>query len=63
MDMEKIVCNCVGVTCERIKKAVDSGANTLEEVQQATGASTVCGACLDEVESLIAKFKAERSTS
>lgn len=62
MDMEKIVCNCVGVTCERIKAAVDSGATTLEEVQEATGAGTVCGACLEEVEALIAHFKAERDT-
>lgn len=62
MDMEKIVCNCTGVTCERIKAAIDSGAATLEEVQEATGASTVCGACLEEVEALIAHFKAERDT-
>ena len=60
MDMEKIVCTCMGVTCERIKNAVDSGAGTLAEVQEATGAGTVCGACLEEVESLIAHFKAER---
>ena len=62
MDMEKIVCNCMGVTCGRIKEAVDSGAGTLAEVQEATGASTVCGACLEEVEALIAHFKAERDT-
>ncbi|HBA47533.1 MAG TPA: (2Fe-2S)-binding protein [Lachnospiraceae bacterium] len=62
MDMEKIVCNCMGVTCGRIKEAVDSGAATLEEVQEATGASTVCGACLEEVEALIAHFRAERDT-
>ncbi len=62
MDMEKIVCNCMSVTCGQIKKAVDAGAGTLEEVQEATGASTVCGACLQEVEALIAHFKSERDT-
>ena len=62
MDMEKIVCNCMSVTCGQIKKAVDAGAGTLEEVQEAAGASTVCGACLQEVEALIAHFKAERDT-
>lgn len=52
----------MSVTCGRIKEAVDSGAVTLEEVQEATGAGTVCGACLEEVEALIAHFKAERDT-
>ena len=52
----------MGVTCERIKNAVESGACTLEEVQEATGAGTVCGACLEEVEALIAHFKAEART-
>ena len=62
MDMEKTVCNCMGVTCERIKNAVESGACTLEEVPEATGAGTVCCACLEEVEALIAHFKAEART-
>ena len=44
MNLDKIICNCQGVTCGRIKEAVDAGASTLEEVQGATGAGTVCGA-------------------
>ena len=60
MDLDKIICNCQGVTCGRIKEAVDAGASTLEEVQGATGAGTVCGACLNEVASLVEHFVAER---
>lgn len=37
MDLEKIVCNCMGVTAAQIKQAVDAGAGTLAEVQEATG--------------------------
>lgn len=62
MDLEKIVCNCVGVTASQIKKAVDEGASTLAEVQEVTGAGTVCGACLEEVEELISHFVGERDT-
>lgn len=60
MDLDKIVCNCMSVTGGMIKDAVDSGASTLEEVQEATGAGTVCGVCLDDVQHLIDFFLGER---
>ncbi|MBR4026004.1 MAG: (2Fe-2S)-binding protein [Lachnospiraceae bacterium] len=60
MDMDKIVCNCYSVTNGMIKDAVDAGATTLEEVQDATGAGTACGACLDNVERLVKQFISER---
>ena len=60
MNLDKIVCNCMSVTSGMIKEAVDSGASTLAEVQEATGASTVCGACLEEVERLVQYFVSER---
>lgn len=59
MNMDKIVCNCLGVTNGMIKGAVEAGASTLEEVQEATGAGTVCGACLEDVERLIEHFVKE----
>ena len=37
MNLDKVVCNCLGVTNRIIKEAVDAGASTLEEVQNATG--------------------------
>lgn len=60
MNLDKIVCNCLNVTNGMIKEAVDSGASTLEDVQEITGAGTVCGACLDDVERLVAFFVSER---
>lgn len=60
MDLDKIVCNCLGVTNGMIKEAVDAGASSLEEVQEATSAGTACGACIEEVEHLIGQFVKER---
>lgn len=59
MNLDKIVCNCMQVTNGMIKEAVESGADTLEKVQEITGAGTVCGACLDDVKRLVEEFIAE----
>lgn len=60
MDLDKIVCNCMSVTNGDIKEAVYSGASTLEEVQEATGAGTVCGGCIDDVQRVVDFFTTER---
>jgi len=60
MNMDKVVCNCMSVTNGMIKDAVDAGASTLEEVQEATGAGTVCGVCEEDVKRLVEQFVAER---
>lgn len=62
MDLDKIVCSCMGITNGMIKDAVNNGATTLEEVQEATDAGTVCGACLDDLEHLVDFFVTERDT-
>lgn len=61
MDLEKTVCYCMSVTSGMIKDAVDSGANTLEEVQGITGAGTVCGSCIEDVRRLVEQFVNERN--
>lgn len=60
MNLDKVVCTCLGVTNGMIKDAVEAGAVTLEEVQEATGASTACGACTEDVERLIEFFLSEK---
>ena len=60
MNLDKVVCNCLNVTNGMIKDAIDNGANTLEEVQSVTGAGTVCGSCLENVQRLVEQFVAER---
>ena len=63
MDLDKLVCNCFSVTNGMIKDAVDAGATTLEEVQDATSAGTACGACLEDVQHLIDSLVAERKNN
>lgn len=60
MDMDKIVCNCYSITNGGIKEAVDNGATTLEEVKEVTGAGTICGVCLDDVQRLVDEFVAAK---
>lgn len=56
MNLDKVVCNCMNVTNGMIKDAVDAGATTVKEVQEATGAGTVCGGCLEDIEHLVKFF-------
>ena len=59
MNPDKIVCYCNKVTNAMIKDAVNKGASTLEEVQEATSAGTVCGKCRDNIQNLIKAFSTE----
>lgn len=53
MDDEVVVCTCMNVTIKDIKDAIAGGASTFQEVQDRTGAGTVCGACNDELELVV----------
>lgn len=44
-----------------IKEAIDSGATTLEEVQEITNAGTVCGSCIDYLQHLIDELVNEKN--
>ncbi len=61
MNLDKTVCYCMNVTNGMIKDAVENGAASLEEVQEITGAGTVCGACLENVRRLVEEFLAEKN--
>ena len=60
MNLDKIICDCLSVTSGMIKEAVENGSSTLEEVQEATGAGTACGVCIDDIQHLIDYFTTER---
>lgn len=60
MNLDKVGCNCPKITNGMIKDTIDASASTLEEVQEATGAETVCGACRDDIHHLVDFFVAER---
>lgn len=53
MDWNETICFCGGVTAGDIKAAVEAGSTTLEAVQEATGAGTHCGGCVDRVAELV----------
>ncbi|MDE6887915.1 MAG: (2Fe-2S)-binding protein [Eubacterium sp.] len=59
MDREEVICSCLGVTKGMVEDAVKNGAKTLEAVQEATEAGTVCGACIEDLENLIAELTAK----
>lgn len=61
MDHNKFVCYCMSVTEGAIKDAVAAGAKTFEDVQQVTGAGSVCGSCIDEVTRLVEEFSREEA--
>ncbi len=54
---DKIICNCTEVTQSKIEEAVKAGAKTAEEVGEATGAGTICGVCVDQIEEIIDNTK------
>ena len=60
MNLDKIVCECFGVTNGMVREAVYEGATTLEEVAEKTGAGTGCGACNDDLQRLVDFFSTER---
>ena len=62
MNMDKIVCECIGVNNGQVKEAVENGATTLEEVAEITGAGTGCGACNDDLQRLVDFFTTERDS-
>ena len=53
MDRDEIVCNCMGITAGEIREAIEKGAKTVEDIQDATGAGTVCGGCISDIEKLL----------
>lgn len=50
---DRIICDCMGVSYGDIKKAINDGAKTLDDVKEATEAGTICGACEDEIQEVI----------
>ncbi len=56
MNPDEVICSCLNITKGMIKEAVDNGAKTFEEVQEKTDVGTVCGACVEDVEKLIAEL-------
>ena len=50
-----ILCHCSKVTDRAIESAIDSGAATLDEIGELTGAGECCGGCVPAVAEVIAR--------
>ena len=50
-----IVCSCRGVNDRKIRKAVETGASTIEEVGESCAAGTRCGGCWPVLADLISE--------
>ena len=53
MNKDEKVCYCFNVTVGDIEKAINEGADSLAEVQQATKAGSACGKCKALVQNVI----------
>ena len=54
--MSEIICDCMNVDRETIVKAIkEKNLTTVEEVQDATTAGTVCGSCVPDIEEILAE--------
>lgn len=49
----KNVCNCRGVSFEKIEESINNGADTFEKVVEATKATKGCGRCKCYVEDIV----------
>ncbi|CEI72151.1 MULTISPECIES: (2Fe-2S)-binding protein [Romboutsia] len=49
----KTVCFCKQVKYLDIKKAIEEGAKTVEDIKNATGAATGCGRCVSSIEEIL----------
>lgn len=56
MNPDDIICSCLDITNGMIQEAVHNGAKTLKDVQEVNSVGTICGACIEDVENLIAEL-------
>lgn len=59
MNRNKEACHCRNVTYGMIEDAIKNGAETLQEVKDATGAGKGCGKCKEFLNYLIRDIKEE----
>ena len=48
-----IVCSCYGVSDRTIRKLIEEGADTAQEIERACGAGSDCGSCKRQVCELV----------
>lgn len=62
-DEGRIICNCFGITENKIRKVIEEdNLSTLEDVTNYTKAGGGCGACIDEIETLLEEYQNNKET-
>ncbi len=54
MDSGEIICNCMQITLEEIIEAINSGATSLDLLQETIEVGTGCGRCLPQIKKVLA---------
>lgn len=57
MSENRIICTCLDIDYNTIKKAIEDGAKTVDDIMEDTSAGTICGACIDEIEEILEELK------
>lgn len=57
LDNNQIVCGCFKVTVGDLKKAINDGDKTFEEVQKSTSVGKGCGKCSDSIKELVKQLQ------
>ncbi|MBN2529979.1 MAG: Fe-S cluster assembly protein NifU [Deltaproteobacteria bacterium] len=61
-DEGRIICNCFGITENKIRKVIEEDhLATLEDVTNYTKAGGGCGACIDEIETILEEYQNSQS--
>jgi NAD(P)H-nitrite reductase large subunit len=56
--MEDIICTCNNITKSDILDAIkQKGYSSIEEIQDALDAGTVCGSCIEDIEEILKSAK------
>lgn len=61
MDLNQKICYCFNVTVGDIKKEIESGSTTLQEIQSETKAGTACKGCVKRLQETIDALLAEKA--
>jgi bacterioferritin-associated ferredoxin len=48
-----LICLCYGISCREIKKLLECGIKTTQELQKKCPAGTGCGLCLDALKKMV----------
>ena len=57
----RLVCDSYNIYVEDIKKALENGADSFEDLQKSMRLGVLCSACIDDSKKVIAELKAEIS--